>query len=221
MLARITRVGGDGDICVMDEAGAPMPDVEIGHAWREGECWRYWGFGCATVSAAGHLDVAVCPDEGWDRWSLDSYDITLERGVQVVVRCADGPCPERMGVLSCVTHNTPDRGRCTRELCTCPDEPDARVIASHGPFAGESASVVDGVATFAHTGRGTLVVHGLPDSGVLSRVEYGGDVFVGSLRAGGTRSGLVAGTYALSVSVEGDFVEWRDIRLSDGETREI
>ena len=126
-----------------------------------------------------------------------------------------------MGIRRCITEATPDRGRCTNEQCTCPDASDARVIASAGPYAGESAPVVEGVATFAHTGTATLALRGPAAGAILSRVERDGDVVVGRIPTDGVRRGLVAGTYQLTVSVEDGMVELAGIGLKDGELREV
>ncbi|MES2643505.1 MAG: hypothetical protein V4850_28735 [Myxococcota bacterium] len=221
-------------VCVTDEEGARVPDAVVEGAWQDGECWRYPYQECARGRADGFLGANLCPEFGlFGGFVQSSYDLALERGVPVAVWCDDGSgpgaCPGRLGVLTCVSDATPDVGTCARDpdwACTCPDAPDARVVAQAGPYSGESAPVRSGVATFTHTGTASLTVPGTERCGeLLLRVDRGVELLIGKLACrdgNAVREHLVAGTYLLfSATAGGSFgmFRWTSIHVADGEAK--
>jgi hypothetical protein len=218
-------------VCVNDEEGARVPDAVVDGAWQDGDCWRYPYQDCAQGRADGFLGAELCPEFGLlGGFVRSSYDLALERGVPVAVSCDDGSgpgaCPAKLGFLNCVSDATPDVGTCARTpdwTCTCPDAPDAHVVAQGGPYSGESAAVRAGVATFAHTGTASLTVPGTERCGeLLLRVDRGVELIIGKLACrdgNAVREHLVAGTYLL-VSIDGgSMFRWTDIHLADGEAK--
>jgi len=218
-------------ICVTDELGDPLPTAEVHLAWRDGDCWRYPEQLCAGVSAPGFLDAELCPESPGHAWLRSDYALALERGVVVAVRCDDGPggtrCPDRVGILQCVSDSTPDVGHCLGEplTCTCPDAPDAAVLAQGGPYAGERAPVRGGVATLRHTGTPSLTVASTDYCGaLLLRDERDGQVLIGKLKCedGAPKRGrLVAGQYVvMSMGADGTQT-WSGIDIADGEQERV
>lgn len=218
-------------LCVTDEEGARVPEAVVEGAWPDGECWRYPGPECARARAKGFLGAELCPEFGmFGGFLRSSYDLALERGVTVALRCDDGegpgPCPEKSGLLHCVSDATPDVGTCARApdwQCTCPDAPDARVVAQGGAYSGESARVQGGIATLTHTGTASLIVPGTDRCGeMLLRVDRGVELVIGKLRCqdgNAMREHLVAGTYVLWLNGEHGSYRWTDIRVADGKAR--
>lgn len=177
------------------------------------------------------MNAELCPEIPGDAWLQGDYTLALERGVLVEVRCDDGSgagrCPDRVGILQCVSESTPDVGACVGEplTCTCPDAPDAAVLAQGGPYAGERAPTGGGVATLRHTGTASLTVSSAQYCGALVlRDERDGQVLIGKLKCDGgapTRGRLVDGRYVVMSLGDDGTRTWGGIEVDDGEQQRV